>query len=294
MAERNEKTTQHPGSCSTYSNEFYNMNHKYRGKALIFNHQLYATALDLRPRGGTDKDCKSLVECLKKLAFCVDIFCDLKYAEIIKHIEKTAKLNHSDNDCLLIVALTHGEPGKLYAYDTHYRSEKLWLPFTEENCPTLAGKPKLFVFQACQGEDYDDGVTLTSGDNMDHIETDGWFEPDKIPVYPDFLLARSTVPGYFSWRNTTCGSWFIQTLCQELNYSATEMDILTLLTFVNQKVALNYKSSTLDEISNRKKQVPCFSSMLTRRLIFTEKPVNLSSTKSLLDYFKESTTKNNN
>ena len=26
----------------------------------------------------------------------------------------------------------------------------------------------------------------------------------------DFLIAYSTVPGFYSWRNTTQGSWFIQ------------------------------------------------------------------------------------
>ena len=26
----------------------------------------------------------------------------------------------------------------------------------------------------------------------------------------DFLLAHSTVAGYYSWRNTASGSWFIQ------------------------------------------------------------------------------------
>ncbi|KAJ8722830.1 hypothetical protein PYW07_004010 [Mythimna separata] len=276
----------HNDSYVTRRNEFYNMNHKYRGKALIFSHEEYE--MDLSKRAGTVKDCNDLEKCLTKLGFNVDAFHDLKYAEIMKHIERTAKMNHSNNDCLLIAVLTHGKSGILYAKDLRYNSEKLWCQFTEENCPTLAGKPKLFIIQACQGEEYDDGVTLTSSD---YIETDGWFEPNKIPIHPDFLLALSAVPGYFSWRNTSNGSWFIQTLCEELQDSATEKDILTLLTFVNQKVALNYESNTLSPITNNKKIVPCFSSMLTRRLVFSEKPVIASSSKSFLDYFKECTIK---
>ena len=32
----------------------------------------------------------------------------------------------------------------------------------------------------------------------------------RTPLYSDFLLAHSTVSGYYSWRNTVQGSWFIQ------------------------------------------------------------------------------------
>ena len=32
----------------------------------------------------------------------------------------------------------------------------------------------------------------------------------RTPLYADFLLAHSTVAGFYSWRNTVSGSWFIQ------------------------------------------------------------------------------------
>lgn len=276
----------HPESYNTFRNEFYNMNHKHRGKALIFSHEQFDQHLNVSPRPGTVKDCQVLEKCLKELSFSVEVFSDLTYDEIIAHIKRTAKANHSKNDCLLIVVLSHGESGKLYAKNVDYRSEKLWCWFTDEMCPTLAGKPRLFIFQACQGEDYDGGITLTSDIKKDVVETDGWFESHKIPIHRDFLLALATVPGYYAWRNRTDGSWFIQALCEELCDSATEMDILTLLTFVSQKVALNYESNTDDDLTKDKKEVPCFYSMLTRRLVFTKKPSS-SSTKSFIDYFKE-------
>nr|XP_049695395.1 caspase-1 [Helicoverpa armigera] len=265
---------------NSYRNEFYNMNHKYRGKAIICNHEHFE--IDLKPRPGTEKDCENLEKCLNDLGFSVDVLSNPKYGEVMYHIKKTASMNHSKNDCLLIVVLTHGTNGMLYAKDTHYRPEKLWNLFTEENCPTLAGKPKLFVFQACQGEEYDDGITLTK-----NIETDGWFEPNRNPTHPDFLVAKSTVPGYYSWRNSTRGSYFITALCEELYYSGKTTDILTLLTFVCQNVALNFESSTDEDISNEKKQVPCISSTLTRRLVFSEKPDRSKDMNSFVKCFED-------
>ncbi|XP_035437070.2 caspase-1-like [Spodoptera frugiperda] len=258
-------------SLNSYRNEFYNTNHKYRGKAIIFSQEWFE--IDLSERTGTRIDCDKLNECLTTLGFDVDIFHDLKYRDIMKQIEQTAVMDHSENDCLLVIVLSHGDSGLLYARDTHYKTKNLWNPFTDAKCPTLAGKPKLFMFQACQGDQYDSGITLKR-----RAETDGSYEPDKIPVHPDFLLVLSTVPGYYSWRDRKRGSWFIQALYEELTYTAEDpIDILTLLTFVCQKVALNFVSYTKQVDSNDKKQVPCFSSMLTRRLVLTKKSNGKSS-----------------
>ena len=36
----------------------------------------------------------------------------------------------------------------------------MWQPFTADRCPSLAGKPKLFFIQACQGNRMDKGVEV--------------------------------------------------------------------------------------------------------------------------------------
>ena len=38
---------------------------------------------------------------------------------------------------------------------------QVWQPFTADRCPSLAGKPKLFFIQACQGNRMDKGVEVT-------------------------------------------------------------------------------------------------------------------------------------
>nr|AEF30498.1 caspase-1 [Euphydryas aurinia] len=246
---------------------FYNMNHKYRGMAIIFNHEHFDIH-SLKSRTGTNVDSDNLSKVLKGLGFRVTVLHNLKSGDVIKYLQQTAEMDHTDNDCLLIAVLTHGEMGMLYAKDTHYKSDNLWYYFTADKCPTLAGKPKIFFIQACQGDKLDGGITLSN-----RTETDGSSSATyRIPIHADFLIVFSTVPGYFSWRNTTRGSWFMQALCEELRYSGTDRDILTLLTFVAQKVALDFESNTPDMLPmHQQKQVPCITSMLTRLLVFGKK-----------------------
>ncbi|XP_023177318.2 caspase-1 isoform X2 [Drosophila hydei] len=247
----------------------YNMNHKHRGQALIFNHETFDIPW-LKPRPGTNVDSEELRKALKRLDFDVTVHKDCTISEILDIVNKAASKDHSDNDCIAIAVLSHGEHGHLYAKDVQYRLDSIWQYLTANNCPTLAGKPKLFFIQACQGDRLDSGTTLVK--NV--TETDGDSSTSyKIPIHADFLFSYSTIPGYYSWRNTENGSWFIQSLIKELNENGKEYNMLTLLTFVSQRVAVDYESNVpTSPMMDRQKQIPCVTSMLTRILRFTDKP----------------------
>lgn len=89
-----------------------------------------------------------------------------------------------------MVVLSHGDQGIISAKDGAYKPEdKLWGRFTDEKCSTLAGKPKLFFIQACQGDRLDGGVTL-------RVQVDGNSSFMK-PINADFLIVYATVPGNF-------------------------------------------------------------------------------------------------
>lgn len=88
-----------------------------------------------------------------------------------------------------MAVLSHGETGIIYAKDAPYKPEdKLWGRFTGDKCVTLAGKPKLFFIQACQGDRLDSGIQLRT-------QVDGSSSSYKIPIHADFLIAYSTIPG---------------------------------------------------------------------------------------------------
>ena len=67
-------------------------------------------------------------------------------------MEEVASHDHTDADCIFVAVLSHGEMGILYAQDQPFKPDRLWCHFNAEKCPTLAGKPKLFFIQACQGD----------------------------------------------------------------------------------------------------------------------------------------------
>ncbi|KAH8417532.1 hypothetical protein KR222_001570, partial [Zaprionus bogoriensis] len=246
----------------------YNMKHKHRGMALIFSHEI---VVGEDPRTGTKVDSANLARVLEQLDFSTSVHEDLCYADILHVIRAAASQDHTDNDCVVVVIMSHGTKDMIKARDTAYKLDTIWAHFTTKKCPTLAGKPRLFFVQACQGDCSDAGVT------MKKIETDAGPSVDyRIPLHPDFLIAYSSVPGYISWRNRSRGSWFIQSLCAVLEANGKRLDLLTLLTFVCQRVAIDFESSHTNPELAMKKQTSTFTSMLTRILIFSEKQ-NLSA-----------------
>lgn len=242
----------------------YKMDHPKRGIAAIFNHEKFLLS-HLKERSGTQADCLNLKRCWENLGFEVTVHNDLGTKHLMDEIDSLANVDYSDMDCLVICVLSHGEEGVIFSKDSAYKHEQLWEKFTSNKCKSLAGKPKLFFIQACQGTRLDPGSLLQT-------EVDARVDSYKIPIHADFLFAYSTIPGFYSWRNTTRGSWFIQALTTELRENSYNCDLLTLLTFVNRRVATDYESNTPDNhIMHAQKQIPCITSMLTRIVQFTPK-----------------------
>nr|XP_029728358.1 caspase-like [Aedes albopictus] len=239
---------------------YYPMNHKHRGQAIIFAHTTFDKNVKLINRDGNDVDCDMLEKSLKRLRFDVTLHKDSRMDFILKEMKRVSKMDHSKSDCLLVAVLSHGEEGEeIYAYDKPYQISSLWTFFTGDQCRTLAGKPKIFIIQASRGNanDLDSGVK---------VEKDG-VDRYSIPTNADFLFAM--IPDFMSFRNTINGSLFIRELCNELNENGQRFDMLTLLTFVVQKVAYGYESYTsVNPDHHMKKETPFVVSMLTRLLLF--------------------------
>ncbi|XP_076278397.1 caspase-1-like isoform X2 [Lasioglossum baleicum] len=246
--------------------EVYYMNHKRRGVALIFNHIHFKK---MSTRNGSIKDCKDLTRSLNKLGFEIREYVDCTVQAAVSILKTTAAEDHTDADCLIVVTMSHGESGLVYAADTLYPVDMLWAPFTGDRCSTLVGKPKLFFIQACRGARLDSGVQM----RVTH-DTDGTDVQYRIPAQADIMIAYSTYDGFYSWRNPDSGAWFIQALCEELNQNGRTRDLLTIMTFVNRRVAIQYQSFVPhDEHFHQKKQIPSIVSMLTRLVYFGGKPL---------------------
>lgn len=278
----------------------YKMDHPKRGLFLIFNHQ-YFTAYNktkeendqLGVRYGTDEDVKSLKNSAKILGFEeVLVYDDLTKNKIFEILESKRNENHSENDCFVCVILTHGgDEDYLYADDEKYKLTEVAKFYEADQCPSLAGKPKLFLVQACRGKKGDDGirVSLTVREGKDEVdglkeEIQGLAQPEsdeiewegdvKIPVAVDFLFARSTLPLHIAWRNRCEGSWFIQCLTAVIRRYGTELELIQIMTLVNRKIAYGFESNTEDEKSSGKKQTTSVTTHLTAEMYFKPKGNN--------------------
>ncbi|KAJ8005858.1 hypothetical protein DPEC_G00122280 [Dallia pectoralis] len=243
----------------------YNMNYPNIGQCVIINNKNFKKSTGMNCRNGTDLDAAHAMKLFKGLGYKVELVNDQSVKQITDLLLRVSKVDHSQSASFVCVLLSHGDEGVFYGTDGTIELKKLTLYFKGKNCKTLVGKPKLFFIQACRGSELDGG-----------IETDSVAEEssDKIPVEADFLYAYSTAPGYYSWRNTQAGSWFMQALYEMFLQYGKTLEIMQIMTRVNHKVALEFESSSSTPGFSGKKQIPCIVSMLTKDLYF---PITMSA-----------------
>ena len=242
-----------------------------RGYCIIINNTKFSTMKD---RAGSSLDADALQTLFGKfLGFQVERFENLTKRDTLKLMDNTRKQDHKGLSCLVICILSHGLNGEIYGTDGNLICIKtLTGYFTGTQCPTLAGKPKIFLLQACRGGDFDHGVKIEQTDGgeeqeiidvdqvLEEDETDGGGYQMALPDEADFLLAYATTPGYVSWRNSAFGTWFIKAFTDTMYESAHKEHMMDILTEVNRKVAEEYESR------GKQKQMPAPVTMLRYKL----------------------------
>ncbi|CAC5399915.1 CASP7 [Mytilus coruscus] len=230
--------------------EFYNMNHSRRGECLIINIKHVGTE---EIRAGSEQDVQRLTNSFSFLGFEVIEKVDLTKEEIIGEIHTLAGKNHYDDDCFVCVILSHGREGYVHTTDGEVSLSTLLDPI--KNCKSLLGKPKLFFIQACRGNRIDYGNLVQDGSPRSSETL------QKLSSESDVLIAYATTPDYVSWRDKRKGSIYIEVLCELLRLEGTETKLTELL----QKVS-NYTSKYF--AASRYCQVPCYTSSLSKSLVF--------------------------
>ena len=260
-----------PDEQSDDGMESYRMASNPRGMAVIINNKIFTGKM--KRREGTDLDAEGLFRLFKAMDYDVKLFTDLTGKKMLSTLRDVAKRDHRKVDSLVVCILTHGVEGKLYGTDEELISvDDVFKPFNGYNCPTLVGKPKVFLMQACRGGVFDYGVEATdspydksteegavkeqqepsledmkkAAEEMYRVQqkefdaTDG--KAVVLPAEADFAVVFATVPGYVSWRNSAFGSWFIKAFVDIMTENVRRRHFLEILTLVNNRVALNYQS----------------------------------------------------
>ncbi|XP_058811447.1 caspase-7-like isoform X2 [Topomyia yanbarensis] len=254
--------------------KYYSMNGANRGRVMIYNQVLFDNE-DYPERVGSDKDVERLFNTLQRLGFRkndIHIYEDQSFTEIQRDaILLAADQDLEQADCLIVVILTHGEDGDfVMARDNKYHLYEFIENFTPTALKSMAGKPKLFIVQACRGTKHDRGVQMrvktlqvdSSGKDM----VDSLAKTFTYPEFADLLVVMSSHHGHYSFRNEN-GSWLIQELCNVLETCDLETtSIYDILTETND--AVSKRISSTDGYGDKKKQIPSFYSTLTKRLFF--------------------------
>jgi hypothetical protein len=107
----------------------------------------------LKERVWSKKDVESLRKTFEYLEFEFILCGNLKANEIITTIKGISSIYayRTDVDCFVCVIMSHGGQDKIMAIDNIEVSfEEIIAPI--KSCKYLIGKPKLFFFQSCRGE----------------------------------------------------------------------------------------------------------------------------------------------
>ncbi|XP_036425750.1 caspase-8-like isoform X2 [Colossoma macropomum] len=251
----------------------YKMSSVPRGLCLIINNIKFDPPF--KDRKGSDVDEESLKEVFCWLGFTVEVHRD-KTAEQMKDILKQFSQKDHKGDCFVCCILSHGCTEGVHGTDGRVVcSEDMFPPFRGTSCRSLAGKPKVFFIQACRGDDYQLPVEVQA-DNLegDEAAEEAVLETDVVEMFTipddaDFFVARSTVKGFYSFRNILSGSWFIQSLCKQLKtYCPKCEDVQSILLCVNQEVSLTAGKVMIKCRMVTAKQMPVQKVTLRKKLVF--------------------------
>lgn len=276
-----------------FTTDLYAMRQAPRGVCLIINNVSFEAArrnghTQMEDRTGSDVDVRSLETLFSQLGFSVEKEADCTADRLTSELTERLQRDHTHYDCFVCVILTHGHHGVLLGVDGMPVSlNALTYDLVTQTMHTsLAGKPKLFFFQACQGGGLGPAPDTPAGSGASPAavlspQAGGEVPRDTRSSHPspgpagratgaftdrslpsDISVAIATCPGYTAIRDRSLGTLFVQELVKVFAQHACESDLADLMTKVNARVARVY----YPDVNHR--QQPEFKSTLNKKLYF--------------------------
>ena len=203
------------------------------GIAVIINNEEFKAPL--ATRSGATIDAYNLSNLFNNLGFDTQCHDNKTHTEMRHILNDVAGMDHNNYDCLMVAILTHGDYGDvLYGTSGRITIQEVIETFSGKRCPTLIGKPKIFIIQACRGRRYNQAVEMYEKNDDLHDAIDSI--PTAHASISDYLVAYSTIPGHVSFRNNKIGSIFIHTLVKTFRQHAADEDLITMLERVTNEV----------------------------------------------------------
>ncbi|XP_071960765.1 uncharacterized protein [Antedon mediterranea] len=240
----------------------YRMRTRPRGVAVIIDN---FPAEDINEDNSeTDK----LRSVLIKLGFNVRIMKGLISLDIISALRFISMEDHRYVDCIVVVLLSKGSSnaGNVRGNDAiKVEIRQLTDIFTAANCPTLAGKPKLFFLQLLEDKTM---KSVGKKDNDSSSKSDSL--KDLIPDEEDFLLTVAGIPHTMLHESKTRAyTLYVSLLFDILENYARKLNLLDLLATVHSQVSniqLTTDITTQNVCHNEARIVPFIQSSLRYNL----------------------------
>ena len=241
----------------------------YHGYALIINN---INISGREKRQGAEKDDENLSKTLNTLGYklfggrCYRDYTAKEMTEIFNKV--TRETDHTQYDSFVCCLLSHGDAGKIYGSDD--RPIKLEdIKNSVIHCPSLIGKPKIFVIQSCRGGRLPEAHAV----EVDDHENTGRI---LLPQESDLFFGYATTENTKACRFTDTGSWYIIELCEALNKYHKDVDLLQMVQYAHLQVAekdeyvyeRNERSKDGKIIIKTYKQSPQMVSTLVRPVYF--------------------------
>ena len=214
-------------------------------------------------RHGSQKDVENLKLFFDtQLGFTMRVKENLSAQEMMSNAKDLSERDFSKNDCLFFVILSHGKQEGILGVDDEPISLAAMADlFTADKCPTLKGKPKIFIVQACRGDKDDPGAVVPDARPGPAPRA----ALQTLPVESDFLVCYASPIGYSSYRDVQTGSWYIQELVRIFKEYSDKEHLMDLMLQVNYVVS---RKSCDDGY----KQMPSEECRLTKKCYFGKCP----------------------
>ena len=139
--------------------------------------------------------------------------------EILQYLQE---IDYSNCYCSFLFVLSHGSQEGVITIDGRCVSyDVIQSYFTASKCPSLTGKPKVFIFQLCRN---------SSG-----------YSYDSRALENHMLIAFASQPSSTAYRYPDEGSPYIQSLVSIIEENvADNEDFLSMLTMVAEQVIICY------------------------------------------------------
>lgn len=170
---------------------------------------------------------------------------------MLKLLTDTAEKDFSRFDCFVCVILSHGSKNGIYGTDEQViKVEAITKLFRHNECPSLEGKPKIFLIQTCHGFRLD----------REAIESDSELIPFSslsLPADADFLICLASFPEHQSYRQERTDTSFISSLVDVFKECAEEKHLMDMMFRVKTRVTQFSKKMVYHQVC-----------LLTRKVFF--------------------------